>query len=264
MTIISKKTAKSKRTSNPTFYSLSVDSFLGSEEKRCRGRQPIAHLKFRLLDELKSGYHVEIPNEMDSTDSDPIELTLNLQPWVQADLERQVIKSGFTVQDAAIVLTRKACMRLLAHENYYRFWEALSSMARDRSQHFESESEDFAELCTLVGDFSITLPKKSTMPKKGKRRTYRFPHWLHEKLYAVSQTIGIHHPLFLEIMVIDGLRGQEDVVFGETMESTVTEFYFQFSRRLRRLYDNLRHVWELELSDEVVKVLDEIEEWEGQ
>jgi hypothetical protein len=239
-----------------------VDSF-GPEEERFRGRQPIAPLKFHLLDELKSGYHVEIPKEVDSTDSDLIEVTLDLQSWVQADLERQVIDSGFTMQDAVRVLARKATKRLLVHENYYRFWEALSSISRGKSQPFESESEDFAELCDLVNDFPFTLPKRSSMAKKGKRRTYRFPQWLHKHFYAISQTLGMNHLLFLEIMIIDGLRGQDGAVFNETMESTITEFYFQLSRRLRRLYASLRHVWDLKLSDEVVKVLEEIEEWEG-
>ncbi|HTG34402.1 MAG TPA: hypothetical protein VLB76_15865 [Thermoanaerobaculia bacterium] len=212
---------------------------------------------------MKSGYHVEIPKEVDSTDSDLIEVTLDLQSWVQADLERQVIDSGFTMQDAVRVLARKATKRLLVHENYYRFWEALSSISRGKSQPFESESEDFAELCDLVNDFPFTLPKRSSMAKKGKRRTYRFPQWLHKHFYAISQTLGMNHLLFLEIMIIDGLRGQDGAVFNETMESTITEFYFQLSRRLRRLYASLRHVWDLKLSDEVVKVLEEIEEWEG-
>jgi len=219
-----------------------------------RGRQSIPKLKFSLLDTMKSSTH--------SASEYNKEIKLDLRPWLKNEIDRQIIGTVFHPQDVIVACCEKALLRFMCYDRYYHFWDLLSKALRCKEQEFPSGSTDFAEINELCDDFIVPIQDVSDYNgSHSKRRTFRFPVPLFDQMNAVAETIGMHVSNLIQLLVIDGLRAQSETIQRDLMETIIEDFYFQFIRRLRKMYAGVVHVWDLTFSDKVAEIIHEIEAW---
>jgi hypothetical protein len=243
-----------KAKSEIQLINMDIDAFKRSNRKR----QPMDKLRFSLMDELEKG---KGNTTDDGGTEDDKEISMSLQPWVHAELERQLENTEYDKQHAVVICVREALYRFMARE-HYRYWDRLKTNFNAKTQSFENESEDYIDFIKLCSGFSIIVPTKTKLERIPKR-TFRFRPQLYEQLGAVSASIGMSLPQLVQVLLIDGLRGQPGAVCKDTMEATITDFYFQFDRRLRELIGKIRCVWDVELNENVTSTLADIDAWGG-
>lgn len=217
-----------------------------------RGRLEIPRLKFSLIEELGQDHKRSENFEVG-------ELTVQLQNWVYAELSRQIATTRHNKNDAAMVCVKKALRRFEAREPYH-FYERLSRTCRSTAQRY-NDQDDFDEVDQLCTSFPFVVDHNHA----GKtRRTFRASKSEIAELCAVSTVVGFKTPgQAAEIFLIDGLRSQPEIIHGDLMDKTINDLCYRFDKRLRRLVANLTKVYDLELCDAVMAIIDEIEEWGG-
>jgi len=83
------------------------------------------------------------------------------------------------------------------------------------------------------------------------------PNRLRSKLTALAPKLGITVSILTQILLIDGLRSQQDIIHGDLMDKIVTDFYHKLHKRLSKLAHILKS-YEIPLCVDVLEVLQEL------
>lgn len=225
-----------------------------------RHRVEIPLLKFDLIEEIKRYKW----NREETLRDEPWlhEVKLNLGPWIKQELESSVssVKS-YTQQNSGIVCIDKALNRFMVHNSVYQLWDELTSaLIANNNGMFPDGSPDYTELSNMRSGFKMSIPNTLGGITDKSRTTFRIPRPLFTQSAAVANRIGMDLPLFLQLMIIDGLRTHPKRVFGEKMDGIIADFYYLFTRRLRYLYCAVKTIWDIRPCENVQRIISELEQ----
>lgn len=220
-----------------------------------RHRVEIPLLKFDLIEEIKHRHWTPHDNDYRQ------EVKLNLGAWVKQELESSVSSVNTSQQNSAIVCIDKALDRFMVHNGVYQFWDELTSaLVANENGMFPDGSPDYAELGNMRSGFKMSIPNPLVGIPDKSRSTFRIPYSLFDQSAAVANRIGMDLPLFLQLMIIDGVRTHPKRVFGEKMDGIIADFYYLFTRRLRHLYCAVKTIWDIRPCENVQRIISELEQ----
>lgn len=222
------------------------ESFSGPE-KLPRSKQPISGLLF------------SVKHDTEITMNDPLnnqeEIKISFPLWIGGEIDKHTIKKLIYPQDVIRVCCDRAVSRLVATQQY-KIWDMLSGGLQNHE--WPQNSDDFTEFTKLRKEFPVSIPSP-TNGGNGERRSFRFPRKLFDLMGAVAISLGIKLPILFILLTMDGLRSQKEAVHKDKMDDTIAEFYYWIARRIRSAYAGVKYVWEIEPSEELKAIIEEIE-----
>jgi hypothetical protein len=184
-------------------------------------------------------------------DISPISLR-NIPVWVRSEVKRQISTSLFSEESAMCICIEKALARLEAIQDK-RLWEQLSRAAIGTKQKYP-DPEDFDEVNSFCSRFPFTIEDNHGGHYT---RNLRMPNRVKSQLTALAPKLGITVSILVQVLLIDGLRSQQDIIHGDLMDRVVTDFYRKLHKRLSKLAHILRS-YEIPLCEDVLEVLQEL------
>ncbi|HEX2611865.1 MAG TPA: hypothetical protein VHK68_12710 [Gemmatimonadales bacterium] len=184
--------------------------------------------------------------------------------WIKRDIDR-LLCSAFervTEQDAINVLIDRGLARLQGHYPstgqstppdipQYILWRRLKHAAIQGSY---PDKTDYDEVFNFAESFPFDIATRSTPVKP---RNVRILDSILKDLSIASITLGVSQSTLAQVFIVDGLRGQPDLMHLELMDATVEEFYRKLWKRVRQLAANLL-AFQVELSQDGKEALAEV------
>ncbi|HWM93577.1 MAG TPA: hypothetical protein VN493_22655 [Thermoanaerobaculia bacterium] len=203
-------------------------------------------LIFRLSGELGP-----LKNLLPEEDISPLTMR-NIPVWVRSEVKRQLFDSRFSEESAMCICIEKGTARLEATSDI-RLWKQLSEAAIGTKQKYP-DPEDFDEVNGFCAKFPFKIEDNHG---EHYTRNLRMPNRLRSKLTALAPKLGITVSILTQILLIDGLRSQQDIIHGDLMDKIVTDFYHKLHKRLSKLAHILKS-YEIPLCVDVLEVLQEL------